>query len=209
VNPSPLPSPPSTAGAGASAVIALPDIITPIPVDDLFDPGKPLEVDVGCGDGRFLLAHATAHPERQFLGIERLLGRIRKVDRKIGRLGLTNVRLIRLEALYSLKYLLPPGRVSVFYIFFPDPWPKRRHHKRRLFCPDFLDLLASRLTPGGRVEIATDHLDYFAAIRKLFAADTRFREVPHTPRGEAEQTDFEQFFLRQGAPIGACAFVTV
>jgi tRNA (guanine-N7-)-methyltransferase len=190
-------------------VIDVPDVTASLPFDSLFDPARPLEVDVGCGFGRFLLARAAAHPERQFLGIDRQLGRIRKIDRKLARAGLTHVRLLRLEAFYSLQFLLPLHRVRTFHVYFPDPWPKRRHHRRRLFSEAFLDVLWSRLEPGGTVEVATDHLDYFADIRKRLAADARFREVPHMPRGEAEQTDFELIFRRQGLPVGECAFMAL
>jgi tRNA (guanine-N7-)-methyltransferase len=180
----------------------------PLPFDALFDPARPLEVDCGCGKGRFLLARATAHPEVQFLGIDRMLVRIRKLDKKVARAGLANVRLLRLEAFYSLQHLLPPHRARTVYLYFPDPWPKRRHHRRRLFSPEFLDVLWSRLEPGGTVQVATDHLDYFAAIRKALLADSRFREVPHLVRGPDEQTDFELIFRGQGLPIGECAFAT-
>lgn len=193
----------------ASVIINLPDVTACLPFDTLFDPAKALEVDVGCGHGRFLLARAAAHPELQFLGIDRMLARIRKIDRKVIKAGLTNVRLLRLEAFYSLQFLLPPRRVRTFYIYFPDPWPKRRHHRRRLFSEAFLDVLWSRLEPGGTVQIATDHLDYFAEIRKRLSADVRFREVPHQSRSTAEFTDFELIFRGQGLPVGECAFMSL
>ncbi|MEI8242616.1 MAG: tRNA (guanosine(46)-N7)-methyltransferase TrmB [bacterium] len=179
-----------------------------LPIDELFDPARPLEVDCGCGKGRFLLARAAAHPDVQFIGIDRMLVRIRKLDRKIVRAGLANVRLLRMEAFYSLQKLLPAHRLRTVYLFFPDPWPKRRHHPRRLFSPAFLDVLWSRLAPGGTVQVATDHLDYFEEIRTRLAADARFREVPHLVRSEAEQTDFEKIFRGQGLPVGECAFAT-
>jgi tRNA (guanine-N7-)-methyltransferase len=192
-----------------SVILRPGSIAAPLPIDDLFDPARPLEVDCGCGKGRFLLARAAAHPEVQFIGIDRMLVRIRKLDRKILRAGLDNVRLLRMEAFYSLQQLLPPHRIRTVYIFFPDPWPKRRHHPRRLFSPAFLDVLWSRLTTGGTVQVATDHLDYFAEIRKRLTADARFLEVPHLVRSEAEQTDFEKIFRGQGLPVGECAFATL
>ena len=192
--------------ANPTVIIRPPSIDTLLPVDELFHPARPLEVDCGCGKGRFLLARAAAHPDVQFLGIDRMLVRIRKLDRKVQRAGLHNVKLLRLEAFYSLQHLLPDHRIRTIYIFFPDPWPKRRHHRRRLFSPEFLDVLWSRLAAGGTVQVATDHLDYFAEIRKCLAADARFREVPHLVRGDSEQTDFERIFRGQGLPIGECAF---
>ena len=202
------PRPPGPA-ANPTVIIRPPVIDTPLPVDELFDPARPLEVDCGCGKGRFLLARAAAHPDVQFLGIDRMLVRIRKLDRKVQRAGLHNVKLLRLEAFYSLQHLLPDHQIRTIYIFFPDPWPKRRHHRRRLFSPEFLDVLWARLETGGTVQVATDHLDYFAEIRKCLVADARFREVPHLVRGEAEQTDFERIFRGQGLPIGECAFAAL
>ena len=199
-------SPPPPAAGPPSVVIRPPSIAAPLPFDALFDPARPLEVDVGCGKGRFLLARAAARREVQFLGIDRMRARIGKLDRRIVRAGLDNVKLLRLEALYSLQHLLPPHRVRTFHVYFSDPWPKRRHHKRRLFGPEFLDVLWSRLETGGTVQIATDHLDYFAAIRRQLGADPRFREVPPLARGPAEWTDFEIIFRGQGLPIGECAF---
>ena len=180
-----------------------------LPFDKLFDPACPLELDCGCGKGRFLLARATAHPDVQFIGLDRMLSRIRKLDRKVQRAGLANVRLLRMEAFYSLQHLFPEHRLRTVYVLFSDPWPKRRHHARRLFSPEFLDILWSRLEIGGTVQVATDHLDYFDSIRKCLTADARFREVPHLIRNESEQTDFELIFRGQGLPVGECAFASL
>lgn len=175
-------------------------------LEDFFEPGRPLEVDVGCGKGRFLTARAMAHPDVSFLGIDRLLVRIRKVAGKVSRHGLSNVRLLRIEAAYAVQYLLPPASVRTFYIFFPDPWPKRRHHRRRLFTPAFIDSLHRTMEPGALLHLATDHLDYFTDIRALFDADARFHETAHFEPSEEERTDFERIFLSQSAPIGRCSF---
>jgi len=101
---------------------------------------------------------------------------------------------------------LPAHRVRSVYVFFPDPWPKRHHHNRRLFSPLFLDALWARLEIGGTVQIATDHLDYFDEIRTRFAADPRFREIPAMERAPHEQTEFEHIFRSQCLPIGQCGF---
>lgn len=172
----------------------------------MFPVKAPLEIDIGSGKGRFLLARAAAHPDVNFLGIERMLVRIRKVGKKVGRLNLTNVRLLRIEASYALQYLLPPECVTTFYMFFPDPWPKRRHHKRRTFRDSFIDMIHKTLVPGGSINIATDHLEYFREIHALLAADRRFAEQPaFVPRDE-ERTDFELLFMSQNLEIGRCSF---
>lgn len=178
------------------------------PFHSIFDPGRPVEVDIGCGKGRFLLSRALANPGIQYLGIERLLERVRKIDRKVQRNGLTNVRLIRLEAAYTLRRVIPEHAVRCFYLFFPDPWPKRRHHKRRLFNAGFRGLLWSRLVPHGEIQIATDHLDYFEDMRQQLAGDPRFEPVAALERTPEEQTEFELIFRRQNLPIGACGYRT-
>lgn len=170
-------------------------------LDAAYPNAQPLEVDLGCGKGRFLLARAAAHPDRNFLGVDRLLVRMRKVDRRALRLGLANVRLLRIESAYALTYLFAPHSVSVFYVFFPDPWPKRRHHPRRLFSPAFLASVRRVLVPGGAIHVATDHADYAAHIRKCFAGDPAFSAIPPFVPDESERTDFECLFMAQGLPI--------
>jgi tRNA (guanine-N7-)-methyltransferase len=189
-----------------TAVISPDSWTRELPAERLFERRQPLEVDIGCGKGRFLLARAAAAPTVDFLGIDRMLGRIRKLDRKILRAGLRNVRLLRIEASYALQRLLPPSSVSGFYIFFPDPWPKRRHHRRRLFGDVFVEALDRTLVPDGFVHVATDHLDYFKEVRERMRGDSRFEEIPAFEPSEEERTDFEVEFLRQNAPIGRCSF---
>jgi len=192
-----------------SRVIPVADPTVPLPLDTLFDPARPLEIEIGCGKGRFLAARAAQCPEMQYLGIERMLSRVRRLDKKACRLKLENLRVLRLEAFYTFYYLLPMHRVRTVYVFFPDPWPKRRHSSRRLFSPLFLDALWARLEVGGAVQVATDHPDYFTEIRTRLAADVRFKEIPAMERTEDEQTEFEHIFRSQGLPIGQCAFQTL
>jgi tRNA (guanine-N7-)-methyltransferase len=203
------PASPEHARATLAHVIPVTDPTVPLPLDTLFDPARPLEVEIGCGKGRFLSARAAKNPETQYLGIERMKDRVRKLDKKASRLKLDNLRILRLEAFYTFYYLLPTHRVRTVYVFFPDPWPKRRHHDRRLFSPLFLDVLWARLEVGGAIQVATDHPGYFAEIRACLAADPRYREVPAMERAEDEQTEFEHIFRRQGLPIGQCAFLTL
>lgn len=175
---------------------------TELPLARFFDPARPLEVDVGCGKGRFLLARAQANPETNYLGIDRLLLRLRRVGHKAEQRGLSNVRLIRIEIAYAVQYLLPPASVNTFYIFFPDPWPKRKHQRRRLFTPKLLAALHRTLVPDGRLHIATDHADYFEHISSLLRDDSRFDPIPPFEPSEEEKTDFELLFLEEGATIG-------
>lgn len=123
--------------------------------------GRPLEVDLGCGDGAFLLEMARNFPDRDFLGVERLLGRVRKVCKKITRRGLENAHVLRLESRYSVEWLLPEAAVSRLHLLCPDPWPKLRHHRRRLVQQDFLEAVRRALVPGGEFLFMTDHEEYF------------------------------------------------
>ncbi|MEN8796005.1 MAG: tRNA (guanosine(46)-N7)-methyltransferase TrmB [Akkermansiaceae bacterium] len=134
-----------------------------------FENDAPLEIDLGCGDGSFLLGMAKQHPERNFLGIERLLGRVRKVARDSNKMGLKNLRVLRLESLYTLEWLLPPESVDRLHLLCPDPWPKAKHHRRRLFQKPFLEALMRVLKPGGEFLFKTDHDGYFEWSEEVLA----------------------------------------
>jgi tRNA (guanine-N7-)-methyltransferase len=163
----------------------------------LFGRAAPVHIDLGCGDGSFLQSLATEHPEWNFLGIERLLRRVRKSDRKAG--ALPNLQIIRSETMFLLKHLLSPASVDCFYLLFPDPWPKRRHHRRRLVSREFLDAIWSSLTERGLFYLATDHDDYFAAIRELLDRTPQFAPINSTWRLPA--TPFENKFIGKGTSI--------
>ena len=174
----------------------------PLPVKSWFaHPERRLEIDLGSGKGRFLLARAAKCPETNFLGIDRMLRRIRKVDNRARRLDLGNIRLLRLEAYYTVAFLLPPASVDAYYVFFPDPWPKARHESHRLFNARFLDALHRTLAADGVAHVATDHQPYFEQLSAVFAADARFAAVAPFIPPEDEQTDFERYYIGQ-KPIG-------
>jgi len=166
-----------------------------------FPKPAPIEVDVGCGDGSFLIATAGANPDRNFLGIERLLGRVRKTCRKAVRNGLPNVRVLRLESSYAVRYLLPAKSVNVFHVMFPDPWPKRRHHDRRLINNDFLDSVWNALLHGGELRLTTDDLPYFQHMEKVVGLRKDFQVEEWDPGETYPQTDFERHFRAQGIKI--------
>lgn len=168
--------------------------------------GAPLEIEVGCGNGRFIAANAAKHPEVRYFGVERMMERVRKCSRKAQQGALENLTIVRVEAGRFVRELLPERCVRAMYLFFPDPWPKRRHHKNRFFQREMCDTLARIFIPGGVMHISTDHEDYFREMHRYLSEDARFEEIPALVRPEDEQTDFERLFLSKGAPIYSCAF---
>jgi tRNA (guanine-N7-)-methyltransferase len=190
----------------ATLIYELPSILERLDLARLFPRPQPLEVELGCGDASFLIAWAQRRPETNFLGIERLLGRLQKVDRKGRRLGLTNVRGIRIESAYLLEYLLPAHAVQALHIYFPDPWPKKRHRKFRLINERFPGLAHQALAPGGTVYLRTDDADYFQQIQEVFQADVRYRLVETPAELAAVVTDFERDFNAEGIPTQRAAY---
>jgi tRNA (guanine-N7-)-methyltransferase len=166
---------------------------------DVCRDGRPLEVDLGCGDGSFLMEMARQHPERDFLGVERLLGRVRKVCKKITRRGLENARVLRLESGYVTEWLLPEEAVSRLHLLCPDPWPKVRHHRRRLVQVDFLDAVRRALVPGGEFLFMTDHEDYFRWAEEKVAAFGAFERLEWNEESFFyPKTDFQQLWESEG-----------
>lgn len=174
--------------------------ITPLPLEEMFPAVQPIEVELGAGDGSFLAAHASEHRDRNFIGVERLLGRLRKIDKKARRAGLQNLRLIRIEAGYFARYLLPPGSIVACHIYFPDPWPKRRHWKNRLITEEFVEILGKALKPGGTVHLRTDNRDYFDQMLRSFSPSERFEKFETPEPLMSEVTDFEREFHKRGIP---------
>jgi tRNA (guanine-N7-)-methyltransferase len=170
-------------------------------MEDIFPRPAPLQVDVGCGEGSFLEEMAQRHPEQNFLGIERLLGRVRKVCRAAARKNLENVRILRIETAYALRYVLPLQSVSVAYVLFPDPWPKRYHQPRRLVQDGFMEALSNILIPGGELRIKTDDQPYFQWIEKVIGRAKGYEKLDWPEEAGEPRTDFERRFLAQGMPI--------
>jgi tRNA (guanine-N7-)-methyltransferase len=177
------------------------DIFRRATLSEIFVRPAPLEVDFGCGEGAFLLAMAKRHPERNFLGTERLLGRVRNVCQRAERAGLTNLRVLRLESAYAVKHLLPPASIDIAHILFPDPWPKRHHQPRRLIQDPFLRDLHAALVPGGEVRLKTDDFPYFLWMQKAIARVAAFERLDWREDDDAPRTGFEQHFIAQGLPV--------
>lgn len=196
----------NSATPSASLLYPLPTILERIDLKQLFPAPQPLEVELGCGDASFLAEYARRNPQTNFIGVERLLGRIQKLDKKGRRLGLANTRGIRIESAYLLEFLLPPKCASALHIYFPDPWPKKKHRRHRLIGERFPALARQVLTAGGIVYLRTDDADYFQQMNEVFDAAKEF-ERTETPASLAEiTTDFERDFNAQGIPTLRAAF---
>jgi tRNA (guanine-N7-)-methyltransferase len=187
-------------------LVQLSSIVERLNLAELFTKPQPLEVELGCGDASFLVEYARRNPERNFIGVERLLGRIQKLDRKGRRAALTNLRGVRIESSYFLQHLLPPHSAAVLHIYFPDPWPKKKHRRHRLIGESFPALAHTTLAPGGMVYLRTDDGDYFRQMTEVFAASREFRKI-ETPAELAEiTTDFERDFNLRGIKTLCAAY---
>jgi tRNA (guanine-N7-)-methyltransferase len=190
--------PVTTAAIAQNLVYELPSILERVELAKLFPRPQPLEVELGCGDAGFLVEYARRHAETNFIGVERLVGRIRKLDRKGQRAGLSNLRGVRIESAYFLKYLLPLHSVMGLHIYFPDPWPKRKHRRHRLINEEFPAIAHQALARAGTVYLRTDDADYFMQMNSVFSASPLFRPEETPAELAALLTDFERDFLARG-----------
>ena len=190
----------------APYLLTVPNSPTPLDWLAAFSNSNPVEIEVGFGKGLFLLTAANAHPEVNFLGIE--------IERKyqlftanrVAKRGLANVRLACADARAFLRECVAADCVQAVHVYFPDPWWKRRHHKRRLWSAEFAAECERVLRPGGRLFVATDVAEYFAVISALLEACPRLRPVA-TPAVKQPAhdldflTNFERKSLRAGKPV--------
>ena len=191
-------NPNDSAGAAGTLIYALPSILERLNFRAVFGNTEPVELELGSGDGSFIVDWAARSPARNFLAVERLLGRLRKIDRKGRRQGLGNLRALRIEAAYLMEYLMPESSLSALHIYFPDPWPKRRHWRRRLINERFATLAARTLVPGGLVYLRTDDRDYFEQMCSAFGSNRAFGPFETPAELAAVLTDFERGFLARG-----------
>ena len=137
-----------------------------------------VEVEIGIGKGRFLLASASARPEVLHFGVEWSNEYLRLVETRAERAKLDNVRFMRADAADLVRRAIPDRSVSAYYVFYPDPWPKKRHHKRSFLQPANVEALARTLVPSGWLHVATDHDDYWTVIEPLLDAHAAFARQP-------------------------------
>ena len=179
-------------------VVQLRSIVEPLDLAEWFPKPQPLEIELGCGDASFIVESARRNPDRNFIGVERLLGRIQKLDRKGRRAGLANLRGVRIESSYFLQFLLPPRSAAALHVYFPDPWPKKKHRRHRLINEHFPALALAALAPDGVVYLRTDDTDYFQQMTEVFATSREFQKVETPPELAELTTDFERDFNSRG-----------
>lgn len=191
-----------------SSVLLKPeDIDSRIDFVRIFGRTGPVHIEIGSGKGTFLVNQARARASDNFLGIEWARKYYRHAVDRIGRWGLTNVRIIRTDAAVFLADFISDSSVECFHIYFPDPWPKKRHHKRRFISPANLEHLIRCLKTGGQLKIATDHEDYFEVIQEVIANQKKeLEEIQFLPtvgadKGEWVGTNFERKYLKDQRSI--------
>lgn len=175
----------------------------------LFNRDAPIEAEIGFGKGTFLLAAARRWPEQNWLGIEYSLACVRLVAERAAKRVLTNVRLVRADAAVIVHDAIPTESIEAYHIYFPDPWPKKRHHKRRLVTQPFAQSLLRTLKPGGWLYIATDFQDYFEEmVPAVTAAGLTLVELPadRPEDDEVFRTNYERKWMEQGKTIYRARF---
>jgi tRNA (guanine-N7-)-methyltransferase len=191
-----------TAPAAASRELHLADLAVPLPLDFLSPGPGAWEVELGFGKGRYLLRRAAESPERRFLGVEVVSEYYQRVAARARRRALRNLVVLRGEALFLLSAVLPKRFAAAVHVYFPDPWPKSRHQKRRLFDPETVDLVLDLLAPGGRLCFASDYLEYGELVEHILRAFPGFR-VERLADGwpEGPRTNYEAKYVTEGRPI--------
>ena len=172
----------------------------------LFGNNQRVEIEIGPGTGTFLLSIAGERPEQNYFAIEHSHSRTVHLEAAAAARNLYNVRVIHADASCVVGTLVPAASVAAYHIYFPDPWWKRRHHRRRLFTPDFARALARTLEPMGRVYVATDVDDVFALMRATLDATRAFVELGNTPSPRTTVTSFERKGVARGATIHQATF---
>jgi tRNA (guanine-N7-)-methyltransferase len=190
----------------APYLLAVPEVPAPLDWQAVFGNAAPVEIEVGFGKGLFLLTAAQACPERNFLGLEIERKYVLFTATRLAKRGLRNVRVAKADARLFLRDQVAPGSVHAMHVYFPDPWWKKRHWKRRVFTPEFVHQCERVLCDAGRLHVVTDVEAYFHIITDLVATHSHLRPLPppadHQPAHDLDYlTNFERKFRKEGKPI--------
>ena len=167
----------------------------------VFGNDHPVEIEIGSGKGGFLVEAALAAPDTNFLSIEYARTYAEYLRDRVKRRGLDNVRVVHTDAGRFLDEITPAASLEVIHLYFPDPWPKKRHAKRRLVTPAFAQSAAAALVPGGELRFVTDHTKYFAAATEVFEADPDLEPAPVPDDQMRDLTNYERKYRAEGRPI--------
>jgi tRNA (guanine-N7-)-methyltransferase len=182
----------------------------PLDFADLFGRRAPVTLEIGFGHGEALAALALAHPDVDYLGVEVHRPGIGSLLRRLHAAGSTNVRVLAADAHEVLTHRIPDGAVAAVHLFFPDPWPKQRHHKRRLVQPAFVALVWRKLVPGGVFHLATDWQEYAEHMMTVLSAHPGFDNTAgvgrYAARGDRPLTKFEARGTRLGHGVWDLVF---
>jgi len=173
---------------------------------ELFPAGGDVEIEIGSGDGTFLMAMARRHPDRNFVGIERSPSKAKRIEERLRKLGAPNVRLLQADAGCVIGSMLPDASVAAYHVYFPDPWPKRAHAGRRIFRPALVDGLARTLRTDGRLFVATDVASYATVAHGLVRAHPAFAEAPTDVDHPGLTTAFARKYRAAGRPLYVFTF---
>jgi tRNA (guanine-N7-)-methyltransferase len=172
----------------------------------IFGNDHAVEIEIGPGTGTFLLSIATQQPERNYFAIEHSRSRASALEAAVAARGLRNARIIHGDASCVVGRLIPAASVAAYHVYFPDPWWKRRHHRRRLFTLPFARALARTLVLLGRVYVATDVGEVFARVRDTLHATGDFVEIEAAASPRTTVTSFERKGVARGATIRRTTF---
>jgi tRNA (guanine-N7-)-methyltransferase len=190
----------------------LPFTAAPLDFKRVFGRAAPVVLEIGFGMGETTAAIAQAHPQVDFLGIEVHLPGVGALLRRIDDLGLRNLRVIRHDAVEVVAAMIAPSGLSGVHVYFPDPWPKKRHHKRRLLQAPFVHALAQRLAQGGYLHVATDWAPYAGEILATLSTERLLRNTATdfaTRPAWRPQTKFEERGVKLGHPVFDLVFIRV
>lgn len=198
----------NSAGRGNPPIFDPDELWLPLDWEALFGVHREIEVEVGCGKGGFLLKRAQAHPDRCFVGLEYARAYLLTMAERTRKRGIPNVLVSRSEAGYFFRECVPDASVSAFHLLYPDPWPKKRHHKRRLIQHGFLASLRRVLVPGATLNIATDHsgyfewmLEHFVAWKGTFVMKSKVLSTPEEIAEFEGRTNYEIKYLKEGRTV--------